>query len=374
MSSKISELSENANNIIIDINNKEQEIICLHFTNVHSNYSMRRIFIELYALGIGTICKIVLKTKLPMIENTHTSEIFVYYDTWNKKLVDLLQMVKSPVEIVKFQDGAHWLVEMVHTNTSHFRTDVYEDKRLIIHSINSAINSYDVNFLFREHGNIEQADFVWVKTPSFLLPTKSQVYVYAKEWSDELFTCKLLQELNEVGVFTIKYNYNGIKDFLWVYELRPVNGTYDLYDFEFGLFRKLIPIDDPKYGERTDKNNKLSWYFTKEGKFAYSDRVADDEIIKHGGVFLGSGSDMELYKIDMDLTSRKKKTDTKANFENVVDDFEVFKELFINALKSVQKMNNEDILELSEDELDVEEGKKLLLQAIEYKKERVHTL
>jgi hypothetical protein len=114
-----------------------------------------------------------------------------------------------------------------------------------------------------------------------------QVYLYFKEWGEELFTYKLLEELNDVGVFTIKYEYNDCKELLWVYELCPKDENSNEFCFEYGRYKRWIPDDDPKYGKRTDKFNKLNWYFTKAGKFAYAERIVEDELVKHGGLFIG---------------------------------------------------------------------------------------
>ena len=282
-----------------------KEVVSLIFTQIHGTCSIRKIFQECVFLKMGEIVKIVLSSCYPSqsdttttITNTgnKTSKAYVYIKPINMEFIELLGKAIKPVPAVFLDNDETWCIELnKEKKTNHFRTDQYEQKRLLIQSINSARSSDEIHYLFREHGEMEQADMAWVQSNDYPLPTRAQVYLYFRDWGEELFTYKLLEELNDVGVFTIKYDYNGNKDLLWVYELCPQDEFSTEYTFEYGKYPKWIPQDEPKYGNRKNKNNKLNWLFTKAGKFAYAEKIVEDELLKHGGLFIGP--EKSFYKI-----------------------------------------------------------------------------
>jgi hypothetical protein len=284
------------------IDQHKEIIYSFHITNVHTNCTIKQLYDSLDILGLGVIFQIIIHTKyyghVNGKENDKTSrqsEAYVYYKgsqyLINKHpfLKKILKRKKTEkiIELVHLLEGDTWKCEVNTTKNYHFRTDEYEQKRIIIQSIDTSKNSTDINWIFREHGAVEQVDMVWIKSDQYPMPTRCQSYIYFKEWGDEEYTYKLLEELNEVGVFTIKYDFKDYHDLLWVYELSPKSETSNEYDFEFGKYHHWIPNDDPKYGSRYDEGNKLNWYLTDEGRFAYSKRIVDDEIKKHGGLFAG---------------------------------------------------------------------------------------
>lgn len=274
----------------------KKDLYSIKFTNINSNFSLRKVFEECIFLKFGDIVQIVLSCFLPMIEGTHTSIAYIYFKPTNKEFVERMNTLKTPIPLVHFENDEPWLVEKNNV-ANHFRTDPYQQKRILIQSINSSKNGNDVNYIFREHGDMEQVDFSWIQTNEYPLPTRAQAYIYFREWGDELFTYKLLEELNDVGVFTIKYDYNGERDLLWVYELCQQEENSDDFGFEYGRYRKWLPDDDPKYGSRKEKNNKLNWYFTKAGKFAYAEKIVEDELMKDGGLYIGPTR--AFYKVEV---------------------------------------------------------------------------
>jgi hypothetical protein len=321
-----------------EIEKKEEQPICsLKFTNIKSDISLRNIFEECIFLKIGEIVEIVLSCYLSNKElETKKSVAYIYFKPANNDFIEKINQMTNPFPFVFFDNSEPWYVEK-NTVTNHFRTDPYEQKRILIQSINSSKNGNDINFIFREHGDMEQVDFVWVQSNDYPLPTRVQTYLYFREWGDELFTYKLLEELNDVGVFTIKYDYNGERDLLWIYELCPQDENSDEFSFEFGKYRKWIPDDDPKYGSRKDKHNKLNWYFTKAGKFAYAERIVENELMKHGGLFIGP--EKTFYKVE--VTRRPVEFSWKAN--EVVEEEE----------------------DIDENELDLQEAQKMVMNAIQ---------
>jgi len=285
-----------------------------HITNLHTNCSIQKLFESLNNLNLGEVFQIIIHTKY----NKHItekekdndisrrSEAYVYYKSsknltkqnpFLKKILNAKNANKK-YEISHLLDGVAWNCEINIDRNYHFRTDEYIQKRIIIQSICTSRNSNDINWIFREHGEVEQIDMVWVKSEQYELPSRCQSYIYFKEWGDEEYTYKLLDELNEVGVFTIKYDYKDYHDLLWVYELSPKSETNNEYNFDYGKYFHWIPHDDPKYGSRYDDGNKLNWFFTDEGRFAYSKRIVDDEIKKHGGLFIGP--EKHFYKIEIE--------------------------------------------------------------------------
>lgn len=286
---------------------EDQELFySIHLTNVHSNCTISQIYENIDILRFGEIIQIVICTKLPSPdedEDNRQSEAYIYFkgSTFLINKHPLLERILNnttdkKVNLVHFLEGDAWLSEK-NTITCHFRMDEYEQKRIIIQCIGTCKNSLDINWLFREHGEVEQVDMVWIKSEQFPNPTHCQCYVYFREWGDELFTYKLLEELNEVGVFTVKYDYNGYNDLLWIYELSPRDELKNIYDFEYGKYIKWFPEDDPKYGSRYDKKNKLNWYFTNEGRFAYAEKIVEEELMKHGGLFIGP--EKTFYKVEI---------------------------------------------------------------------------
>lgn len=324
------------NQSIVPVDKKD--LFSIKFTNINSNFSLRQVFEECLFLKMGDIVQIVLSSFLPITEGSHTGIAYVYFKPSNKEFVDKISSLTAPIQMVYFENDEPWLAEK-NTVENHFRTDPYQQKRLIIQSINSNKNGNDINYIFREHGVMEQVDFVWVQSNEYPLATRAQVYLYFREWGDELFTYKLLEELNDVGVFTIKYDYNGERDLLWVYELCQQDENSDDFGFEFGKYKKCLPDDDPKYGSRKGKNNKLNWYFTKAGKFAYAERIVEDELMKHGGLYIGP--DKIFYKVEV----TKRPTDFLWN-------------------KS-ENYGSEEEEEFDENEMELKEAHKMVLNAIQ---------
>jgi hypothetical protein len=283
----------------------DEIVYSIHLTNVHTNCTIPQIFESLNIFHFGEITQIVVRSRFPFPENDDDNrqcDAFVYFKGTKSLLKKhiLLQKVLSnnnekKVKLVHFDKGEAWIGEN-NTVTDHFRYDEYVQKRLIIQSIDSSKNSIDINWLFREHGDVEQVDLIWIKCEDMPTPTRCQSYIYFKEWGGEIFTYKLLEELNEVGTFSIKYSYNGYNDILWVYELSTKDEFSSVYEFEYGKYINWIPKDDPKYGSRYGKHNKLNWFFSSEGRFAYSERIVEDEIIAHGGLFIGP--DRDFFKVE----------------------------------------------------------------------------
>jgi len=295
---------------------KSKEIVDIYFsiklTKVKNNCTIAQIYESLNILQFGEIMKIIICSKFsdPINNEDPLSEVYIYFKGSNivfKKHTLLNKVLNSPpdkkAKLVHFMNGDIWESEQ-NTLLNHFRIDNYNPKQksLIIQSICTTKNSNDINWLFREHGIVEQVDIVWIKTSESPTPTpkRCQSYVYFKEWGDESFTYKLLDELNRVGVFTIKYNFNGYTDLLWIYQLLPKEQNMHTYDFEFGQYQKWIPNDDSIYGNREDKQNKLNWIFSYEGRFAYS-KIIEEEILTYGGLFVGP--DKIFYKIEVEIQS-----------------------------------------------------------------------
>ena len=290
----------------------DEKVYSFHITNIHTNCTIQKLYDSLDILRLGDVFQMIIHTRFtgPVTskdydKTSRQSEAFVYYKGTqhliNKHpfLARLLKSTKEKkIDLVHLLDGETWKCCLNTEKNYHFRTDEYVQKRIIVQSISTTRNSIDVNWIFREHGEVEQVDMVWVKSDQYPIPSRCQSYVYFKEWGDEEYTYKLLDELNEVGVFTIKYDYKDYNDLLWVYELSPKSSTSNEYDFEYGKYHLWVPQDDPKYGSRYDEGNKLNWFFTDEGRFAYSKRIVDDEIKQHGGLFIGP--DKQFYKIEIE--------------------------------------------------------------------------
>jgi hypothetical protein len=305
---EVTVLNANSENEVITDDHVEI-VYSFHITNMHTNCTVQQLNDSLDILRLGEIFQISIHTKYdgPISgkekdKDSRQSEAYVYYKGTKfliKKhpfLQKLLSGKKIP--LVHFLEGDTWSCELNIKKHYHFRTDDYIQKRIIIQSISSKKHSTDINWIFREHGEVEQVDMIWVKSDQNPLPTRCQSYIYFKEWGDEEYTYKLLEELNETGVFTIRYGFKDYNDLLWVYELAPKSETSTEYEFEYGQYPHWIPKDDPKYGSRYDENNKLNWIFSDEGRFAYSRRIVEDEIKAHGGLFIGP--EKKFFKIEFE--------------------------------------------------------------------------
>ena len=305
---EVTVLNEKSENEVV-INDHDEIVYSFHITNVHTNCTVQQLNDSLDILRLGDIFQISIHTKYDgqvtgkeKNKDSRQSEAYVYYKGTKfliKKHPFLQKLLTGKkTALVHFLDGDTWWCELNTKKHYHFRTDEYIHKRIIIQSISTKKHSTDINWIFREHGEVEQVDMVWVKSEQNPTPARCQSYIYFKEWGDEEYTYKLLEELNEVGVFTIKYGFKEYNDLLWVYELAPKCETSTEYEFEYGQYPHWMPKDDPKYGSRLDENNKLNWIFSDEGRFAYSRRIVDDEIKAHGGLFIGP--DKKFYKIEFE--------------------------------------------------------------------------
>jgi len=299
-------LNENSESELV-LNDHDEIVYSFHITNVHTNCTIQQLNDSLEILRLGEIFQISIHTKYdgPVSgkeknKDSRQSEAYVYYKGTKfliKKHPYLQKLLTGKkTALVHFLEGDTWSCELNVNKHYHFRTDEYLHKRIIIQSISTKKDSTDINWIFREHGEVEQVDMIWVKSDKNPTPSRCQSYIYFKEWGDEEYTYKLLEELNEVGVFTIKYGFKDYNDLLWIYELSPKNENSTEYEFEYGRYPHWIPKDDPKYGSRYDENNKLNWIFSDEGRFAYSRRIVDDEIKAHGGLFIGP--EKKFYKIE----------------------------------------------------------------------------
>jgi hypothetical protein len=302
-------VSNEKNESEVVVNDYDEIVYSFHITNVHTGCTIQQLNSSLEILALGEVFQISIKTMynghITEKEKSHESrqsEAYIYYKGTMHliKKHPFLQRLLSgkKIELAHFLDGENWKCELNVQKHYHFRTDEYIHKRIIIQSISTTKGSNDINWIFREHGEVEQVDMVWVKSDKVPTPTRAQSYIYFKEWGDEEYTYKLLDELNETGVFTIKYDFKEYHDLLWIYELSPKNETSTEYDFEYGQYRQWIPRDDPKYGSRYDEKNKLNWIFSEEGRFAYSQRIVEDEIKKHGGLFIGP--EKKFYRIEVE--------------------------------------------------------------------------
>jgi len=318
-----------------------EELSSIKLTDVDPDVPIRKIFEEVIFLKFGEIVQIVTTNFFSNMGETVKTDAYVYFKPTHPPFLEKIESSMEPFPLVQREGKLPWLCEK-NTVVNHFRTDPYEQKRLLIQSINSKQTSKDVYFMFREHGDLEQVDMVWTQSNEYPLPTRVQVYMYFREWGGEIFTYKLLEELNEVGVFTIRYDYNGHKDILWVYELCPKEENSIEFPFVFGRYRKWIPEDDLQYGSRKEKNNKLNWYFTTAGKFAYAEKIVEDELLKHGGLFLGP--DKTFYEVE--ITKRPMDIAKQLNYENPF------------AISSSSE-------EWDESEVDLQEAQKLLMEVIQ---------
>jgi len=322
-----------------------EELASIKLTDVDPTFPIRKIFEEMIFLKFGEIVQIVTTNFFTDMGETVKTDAYVYFKPTHPPFLEKLNTREEPFPLVHQEGKPSWLCEK-NTVVNHFRTDPYEQKRLLIQSINSKQTAKDVYFLFREHGDLEQLDMVWTQSGEYPLPTRCQVYLYFREWGEEIFTYKLLEELNDVGVFTVQYDYNGHKDLLWVYELCPKEPHSTEFPFVYGRYRRWMPDDDPQYGSRKIKNNKLNWYFTKAGKFAYAEKIVEEELLKHGGLFLGP--DKTFYEVE--ITKRPMDVAKQFNYANLLPN-------------SIVTSTKEE--EWDESEVDLQEAQKLLMEVIQ---------
>jgi len=305
---EVTVLNANSENEVI-VDDHVEIVYSFHITNMHTNCTVQQLNDSLDILRLGEIFQISIHTKYdgPVSgkekdKDSRQSEAYVYYKGTKfliKKHPFLQKLLSGKkTALVHFLEGDTWWCELNIKKHYHFRTDDYIQKRIIIQSISTKKHSTDINWIFREHGEVEQVDMIWVKSDQNPTPARCQSYIYFKEWGDEEYTYKLLEELNETGVFTIRYGFKDYNDLLWVYELAPKSETSTEYEFEYGQYPHWIPKDDPKYGSRYDENNKLNWIFSDEGRFAYSRRIVEDEIKAHGGLFIGP--EKKFFKIEFE--------------------------------------------------------------------------
>ena len=359
------------------------QIITIHITNISSTITLQRIFEECLFFKFGEIVQIVLKG---YIDDTKKTEAYVDFKYFDKRLLEYLEMIDIPIEIIQIEEGegTAWFIQKKKLDT-HF----YIEKNikgtnkinLIIHSINSSKTIHDVNYLFREMGIVDQLDLIWSKDRNCSLPIRAQAYVYFKEWENDIHVCKFFKELRENNMMTIKYDYNGYKDLLWVYELFPsAEKTID-YGFEFGDYYKGVP--DNKEGWENDKrmlkNNNLSWYFTSSGKLAYSDKIGYEEIKKYGGIFIEDilfkyENDNGIENDGNEFSDENDVEDINTNIDIDINEIKVFPKHY-NIFKNLKKYKidysteiyneNDDSLYIDEDVLDNEECKKMITRTFQ---------
>jgi hypothetical protein len=327
------------------LNYKETEYeYTMLVTNIPNDYTFKQIFDAVDAKDMGTINRMVTTIQLPTVKDTNRTSAYVYYEKWfdnekNKEFDEKLKSSTEPFPFIEFidKDGVCDLFHVQkNTLTTHFKSDDYVPKRIIIQSIKSNKSCLDIAYIFREHCKMEHIDMVWVKSEEYEDPTHCQCYYYIEEWGLELFTIKLLEELNDRGVITINYDYNNDeRELLWVYELISFDSLskslgYKI-GFEYGGYKKWIPEDDPIYGARSDRYNKLNWYFSTEGRFAYAEKTVEDELMKHGGLYLGNGTEKKLYPVKI----KRRPVDFRFNDNKKLteEDLNTIKNLLIDALQ-----------------------------------------
>ena len=127
------------------------QIITIHITNISSTITLQRIFEECLFFKFGEIVQIVLKG---YIDDTKKTEAYVDFKYFDKRLLEYLEMIDIPIEIIQIEEGegTAWFIQKKKLDT-HF----YIEKNikgtnkinLIIHSINSSKTIHDVNYLVR---------------------------------------------------------------------------------------------------------------------------------------------------------------------------------------------------------------------------------
>jgi hypothetical protein len=188
---------------IIAENEHSEIIYSFHITNCHTNCTIQKLFESLDILRLGEVFQISIHTKYDgpingkeKDKSSRQSEAFIYYKG-SKHLIKkhpflerILNRKKTEkkIELVHLLEGDTWKCEVNTSTNYHFRTDEYVQKRIIVQSICTTKNSTDINWIFREHGEVEQVDMVWVKSDQVPTPTRCQSYVYFKESSNEFST------------------------------------------------------------------------------------------------------------------------------------------------------------------------------------------
>jgi hypothetical protein len=128
----------------------ETNIYSIKFTNINHEYSLRKIFEECIFLKIGEIVEIVLSCYLNNKQGEpRKSEAYVYFKPTNSEFVEKVDQMGVPFPFVYLDDNEEpWYIEKNQV-MNHFRTDPYEQKRILIQSIKSSKNGSDINFIFR---------------------------------------------------------------------------------------------------------------------------------------------------------------------------------------------------------------------------------
>jgi len=315
-----------------------EEIITIHFTNINSNSSISKIYEEVLFFKIGEIIKITLSSYLPTNKDIafRKSDAHISFKYFDKILLEKLNNQTEPIKFYQnTEEETLWYIQKKEKEPIFFHQERCNDLHLVIYTIKANKTIHDINYIFREHGCVDQVDYHWEKGGLYPFPIRSQAYVYFKEWGDEIYTYKFLDELKNKGVVTIKYNYEGEKDFLWVYKLYPVvENTID-YGYEFGNYYNWKPKDETE--NRLLKNNNLSWLFTTAGKFAYSKKIAEEELLPHGGLFIETGIGVEKTLFEIEIVEKPHPFDVirkilKTSNEGVYGNYGTFEngELYIN--------------------------------------------
>jgi hypothetical protein len=199
---EVTVLNEKSENEII-LNDLDEIVYSFHITNIHTNCTIQQLNDSLEILRLGELFQISIHTKYdgPVTgkeknKESRQSEAYVYYKG-TKLLIKKHQFLQKlltgkKTALVHFLEGDTWWCELNIKKHYHFRTDEHIHKRIIIQSISTKKHSSDINWIFREHGDVEQVDMIWVKSDQTPTPARCQSYIYFKEWGDEEYTYKLL--------------------------------------------------------------------------------------------------------------------------------------------------------------------------------------
>jgi hypothetical protein len=106
------------------------------------------------------------------------------------------------------------------------------------------------------------------------------------------------------------------------------------------MYRQWHPKDDPVYGSRYDEGNRLNWFFTDEGRFAYSKRIVDDEIKKHGGLFIGP--EKQFYKIEIERKPIQFSWTASGDADDN-EEMQKMQQLILSALQSCLKKGDDGV-------------------------------
>ena len=352
------------------------DIITVHITNINSKITLQRIFEEFLFLRFGDIIQIVLKG---YSEESRKSEAYIDFNYFDKRLLEQLEIVGEPVEFFQIDgdpEGDGWRIQKKKLDTHFYIEKNQKDSNqvnLIIQAISSGKTVHDVHFLFRELGVVEQVDLIWSKKRDCSLAVRGQAYVYFKEWFEEIQVCKFFDELRTNNMLTFKYDYDGYKDLLWIYELFPsAENTID-YGFEFGDYYRGVP--DNREGWENDKrllkNNNLSWMFLSSGKLAYSDKIGQEEIKKYGGLFIENKLIKFNYKKD---ENDSEDSEDSEDVEDVEEDtylkngifpehYNIFDHIKYNMEYSYELYDdNDNSVYVDEDLLNIEDCKKVIMR------------